>query len=203
MTPSKSARLQNGIFGFVKTHRGFAQGTVLCVAVFDPSFCGVLSVIIDWFDVLDGDNKPLLTEREVLRNLQAVITDADKTPVLEVARNSIGVLSTENRKIWSSYRDQLSSSKHNSPCLDIVDGALFIVCLDDSTPDNLAELSSNFLCGTYNLVNGVQIGTCTNRWYDKVWVFSEAFRWFADNPEAPDHRLRKRICRYQFRAHRR
>jgi len=123
-----------------------------------------------WFDVLDGDNKPLLTEREVLRNLQAVVTDADKTPVLEVARNSIGLLSTENRKIWSSYRDQLSSSKHNRPCLDIVDSALFVVCLDDSSPDNLAELSSNFLCGTYNLVSGVQVGTCTNRWYDKLQI---------------------------------
>jgi carnitine O-acetyltransferase len=86
----------------------------------------------------------------------------------QVARNSIGVLSTENRKTWSSLRDSLSSSKHNQPCLEIVDTALFIVCLDDTAPDNLAELCANFLCGTYNLVNGVQVGTCTNRWYDKV-----------------------------------
>ena len=33
----------------------------------------------DWFDVLDDDNLPVLTEREVLRNLQAIVTDADKT----------------------------------------------------------------------------------------------------------------------------
>jgi carnitine O-acetyltransferase len=51
-----------------------------------------------------------------------------------------------------------------------VDNALFIVCLDDATPENLAELCGNFLCGTYGLENGVQIGTCTNRWYDKLQI---------------------------------
>lgn len=44
--------------------------------------------MIDWFDVLDDDNRPVLTEREVLRNLQAIITDADKTPISEVGRAS-------------------------------------------------------------------------------------------------------------------
>ena len=38
----------------------------------------------DWFDVLDEDNLPLLTEREVLRNLQAILSDADKTPPADV-----------------------------------------------------------------------------------------------------------------------
>ena len=40
--------------------------------------------VIDWFDVLDDDNLPVLTEREVLRNLQAIVTDADKTNKSEV-----------------------------------------------------------------------------------------------------------------------
>jgi len=54
-----------------------------------------------WFDVLDENNLPVLTEREVLRNLQAIITDADKTDQSQAARGAIGVLSTENRKVWS------------------------------------------------------------------------------------------------------
>lgn len=41
-------------------------------------------VLKDWFDVLDENNLPLLTEREVLRNLQAIVTDADKTPPADV-----------------------------------------------------------------------------------------------------------------------
>jgi len=39
---------------------------------------------LDWFDVLDDENKPVLTEREVIRNLQAITTDADKTERSEV-----------------------------------------------------------------------------------------------------------------------
>lgn len=62
----------------------------------------------------------------------------------------------------------LSQDKNNKACLEIVDKALFVVCLDDASPENLADLCSNFLCGTYSLQGGEQVGTCTNRWYDKV-----------------------------------
>ena len=112
----------------------------------------------------------MLTEREILRNLQAIVADADQLPVHEVAKNSIGVLSTENRKIWSTLRQALSRNRNNESCLEVIDNALFVVCLDDAAPDNLAELCNNFLCGTYDLKGGVQVGTCTNRWYDKVSI---------------------------------
>lgn len=39
---------------------------------------------LDWFDVLDDQNRPVLTEREVIRNLQAIVTDADKTDIRDV-----------------------------------------------------------------------------------------------------------------------
>ncbi|KAH9859123.1 acyltransferase ChoActase/COT/CPT [Lenzites betulinus] len=123
-----------------------------------------------WFDVLDAENRPVLTEREILRNLQAIVGDADQMPIHEVARNSIGVLSTENRKVWSQLRKALTSNKNNESCLDVVDNALFVVCLDDTSPENLAELCDNFLCGTYDLKGGIQVGTCTNRWYDKLQI---------------------------------
>lgn len=127
----------------------------------------------DWFDVLDEHDRPLLTEREVLRNLQGIVADADKLPTSEVARNALGVLTTENRRVWSGLRCALSRDRRNAACLRVVDQALFVVCLDDAVLDNLAELCGNFLCGTYRLVGGVQVGTCTNRWYDKVR------RWFS------------------------
>lgn len=138
-----------------------------------------------WFDVLDDDNRPLLTEREVLRNLQAIVRDADKTPITEVARNAIGVLTTENRKTWSTLRHTLAEDRTNAACLSLVDDALFVVSLDDAAPartdggaqankpgsnEDLAALCSNFLCGTYDLREGVQVGTCTNRWYDKLQI---------------------------------
>lgn len=36
--------------------------------------------------------------------------------------------------------------------------------------DDLPQLCSNFLCGTYGLEEGIQVGTCTNRWYDKLQI---------------------------------
>lgn len=39
---------------------------------------------VDYFDVLDAANRPVLTERDILRNLQAIVADADTTPVNEV-----------------------------------------------------------------------------------------------------------------------
>lgn len=123
-----------------------------------------------WFDVLDSENRPLLTERDIMRNLQAIVADADKMDISEVARSALGILSTENRRVWSRLREMLKNDRQNAQCLQVVDDALFIVCLDDTKPKDLAQLCDNFLCGTYDLKGGVQVGTCTNRWYDKLQI---------------------------------
>ncbi|KIM28229.1 hypothetical protein M408DRAFT_329582 [Serendipita vermifera MAFF 305830] len=123
-----------------------------------------------YFDVLDSENRPVLTEREILRNLEAICADAETVPLNEVASSSMGVLTTENRKVWNRMRNLLCNNDSNKECLQVVDDALFVVCLDDVSPENVGELCSNFLCGTYQLSNGVQVGTCTNRWYDKLQI---------------------------------
>ena len=159
-----------------------------------------------WFDVLDSSNRPVLTEREILRNLQAIVADADRTPITEVARSAVGVLSTENRKIWSELREVLKDDRHNAGCLEVIDDALFVVCLDDATPENLAELCSNFLCGTYGLRGGVQVGTCTNRWYDKVsysQFYSAMRRSVLEICVAANNCRGRRFCWHQLRAYRR
>lgn len=123
----------------------------------------------DWFDCLDSKNRPILSDKEILTTLQAIVKDADKTPVQDVAPNALGILTTESRKIWSGLRNALiQSNKNNASSLAVVESALFVVCLDDAEPENLADLCGNFLCGGYKLDGGVQVGTCTNRWYDKV-----------------------------------
>lgn len=123
-----------------------------------------------WFDVMDQEHRPLLTERALLHNLQAIVSDADQTEPLKVAAAAVGILSTENRKTWSHCRDVLKGHPHNRNCLDIIDSALFVVCMDDTEPIDAAQLSNNMLCGTYQLQDGVQVGTCTNRWYDKLQI---------------------------------
>lgn len=88
---------------------------------------------------------------------------------MQVAPNALGVLTTESRKIWSSLRNQLiTSNKSNAASLEKIESALFVVCLDDFATEDLGELCGNFLCGSYALEGGIQTGTCTNRWYDKV-----------------------------------
>lgn len=125
-----------------------------------------------WFDVLDDNNDLIMTEKDVSLNLQVIVEDAQLTPIHEFAKSAVGVLSTENRKIWSSMRDVLSREEgsNNSDSLNIIDSALFVLCLDYTEPRDTADLCMNMLCGTSEIENGLQIGTCTNRWYDKLQI---------------------------------
>ncbi|KAL8952705.1 MAG: hypothetical protein Q9222_001404 [Ikaeria aurantiellina] len=125
-----------------------------------------------WFDVLDDNSDIIMTEKDLALNLQVIVDDAEQTPIQEAAKGALGVLSTENRKIWAGLRDVLTreDDSNNAECLSIVDSALFILCLDYTEPKTGAELCGNMLCGTSEVVKGVQIGTCTNRWYDKMQI---------------------------------
>lgn len=129
-----------------------------------------------WFDVLDVGNTPIFSTPEELEwNLYSIIMDGER----DLQRKyPWGVLTTENRRVWSNIRDYISSTRDstNWKNLKIIDSALFVVCLDDIAIDDEEELTKSMLCGTssVNLVAdattpaGVQCGTCLNRWYDKL-----------------------------------
>lgn len=123
-----------------------------------------------WFDVLDDNSDIIMTEKDLAQNFQAIVEDAQTTPMQEAAKSALGVLSTENRRIWAHLRHVLTSDSNNVECLRIVDTALFILCLDSTSPKTGSELSMNMLCGTNVVEKGVQVGTCTNRWYDKLQI---------------------------------
>lgn len=125
-----------------------------------------------WFDVLNDDNDLILTEKEIGQNFQSIIEDAQATPINEAAKNAMGVLTTENRRIWANIRDNISTATDNTnqDCLKIIDWALFVVCLDHASPESLSDLTRNMLCGLSTIEKGVQVGTCTNRWYDKLQI---------------------------------
>ncbi|RSM18795.1 hypothetical protein CDV31_002313 [Fusarium ambrosium] len=125
-----------------------------------------------WFDVLDDNSDLIMSEKDISINLQTIIDDATQIPIQEAAKGALGVLSTENRKVWSGLRDVLTSEpdSNNADSLGIVDSALFVLCLDYTEPADAAALCQNMLCGTSEIEKGVQIGTCTNRWYDKLQI---------------------------------
>lgn len=125
-----------------------------------------------WFDVIDDNHDLIMTEKDVALNLQVIVNDAEQLPIHEAAKGALGVLSTENRKIWSSLRDLINKDEgsNNNDCLNIVDSALFILCLDGTEPTSGADLCMNMLCGSSQIERGVQVGTCMNRWYDKLQI---------------------------------
>lgn len=125
-----------------------------------------------WFDVLDDNSDLIMSEKDISLNLQVIIEDAAQTPIQDAAKGALGVLSTENRKVWSGLRDIMTKDlqSNNAECLNIVDTALYVLCLDDTEPSTTAELCANMLCGTSEVIKGVQVGTCTNRWYDKLQI---------------------------------
>lgn len=122
------------------------------------------------FEVFDEQGRMILNEKEIAANLRAITKDAAQTPVSSISQNALGVLTTENRLNWAKLREELQSDETNGEALKVVDTALFIVCLDHVEPADTNELSTNMLCGTYRLVDGMQVGTCTNRWYDKLQI---------------------------------
>ena len=125
-----------------------------------------------WFDVLDDNSDLIMREKDIAVNLQTIVDDASQTPIQEAAKGALGVLSTENRKVWSGLRETLMKDEgsNNADCLGIVDSALFVLCLDYTEPNSAADVCKNMLCGTNEVEKGVQIGTCINRWYDKLQI---------------------------------
>lgn len=125
-----------------------------------------------WFDVLDSNNNLIMLEQDLIINFTSIIQDSLKTPRNEIAKSSFGVLTTENRRIWAKIRTSptIVDNPNNSEILSIIDSALFIICLDDLVLNDLSDLSKNMLCGLSILDKGVQVGTCTNRWYDKLQI---------------------------------
>ena len=82
------------------------------------------------------------------------------------------VLTSLPRKEWADARETLVAfSASNAEALNIIDSALFVVVLDDIVPRSIDEAAANMLHGTHLLNdNDVQIGTCCNRWYDKLQI---------------------------------
>ncbi|KAL4169144.1 hypothetical protein KRP22_010069 [Phytophthora ramorum] len=120
-----------------------------------------------WFDVIWEDGVTAITERELLANLRAIHEDALKADDVEAASSAVGVLTTERRATWATMRTKLQAT--NKDTLAVIDRALFLVCLDTTSPPDAAAFAATALHGTYSITkDGVQTGTCMNRWYDKL-----------------------------------
>jgi carnitine O-acetyltransferase len=127
-----------------------------------------------FFQALGSDGTVCVNEQDILEILAAIKTDATQLPPDITSRNSLGVLTTLPRKEWAAARNLLiSTSQHNETALEVIDGALFVLVIDDVEPKDIHEAAANMLHGTYDLRSrdnliDYQAGSCCNRWYDKL-----------------------------------
>mmetsp|Transcript_9653 Transcript_9653/g.21608 ORF Transcript_9653/g.21608 Transcript_9653/m.21608 type:complete len:772 (+) Transcript_9653:254-2569(+) len=132
-----------------------------------------------YFTALWPDGTVAVNESDIKEILQAILKDASRMDPEVAIKQALGVLTTQQRKHWAVIRDNLvASSAHNATAMEIVDSALFVLALDDCSPNDVHEGVANMLHGTYKLESKtkldhteyVQAGTCCNRWYDKLQI---------------------------------
>lgn len=123
-------------------------------------------------NVLKEGSQDVISEVALSQSLQAIVDDAGTISRHEDAtQSSIGVLTTENQRVWNRCRKLLvHHGLRNGRNMSIIDSSLFALCLDGNTPQNDPDICMNMLCGTNVHEGGVQVGTCLNRWYDKLAI---------------------------------
>lgn len=72
----------------------------------------------------------------------------------------VGIFTTGDRDIWTSVRSELEGNPTNHRSLQVIDSALFVICLDDHTSSSITDLSKQMLHS-----NDGQ-----NRWFDKLMI---------------------------------
>lgn len=159
-----SCRMPSGEVDAVAAHPDSSHVAVLCRSQ------------LYYFQALWPDGTLAVDESDIVDILKAIQSDSRETSLSEAGLQALGVLTSLPRREWAKAREvMVKSSPKNAASLCIVDSALFILVLDEYTPSDVNEAASNMLHGTYKLKpdeNGVdyQIGTCSNRWYDKLQI---------------------------------
>ena len=101
-------------------------------------------------DVLKEDGS-LHSDMHIMSSLNSILSRP-----LENTGHGLGVLTTVGRTEWANARDQLVKSDLNAASLEMIDSAIFMVCLEHTSPSDTTSLSKCFLHGEGN-----------NRWLDK------------------------------------
>ena len=124
-----------------------------------------------FLDVMEEGTNRILDAEELSKALKSILGDARNVPVENASSKTVGLLTTENQKTWSRCRTRLvHEGLRNGRNFALVDSSLFVLCLDDNSPEGPEEVCRNMICGTNDTEKGVQVGTCLNRWYDKLAI---------------------------------
>lgn len=114
-----------------------------------------------------------LDEADVLEILTAIAKHASQISPTDSTRTALGALTALPRSEWAKARLELCRSHEvNKLALKVIDSSLFVLVLDDFAPSDIHAAAANALHGTNELVENdtLQVGSCLNRWYDKLQV---------------------------------
>lgn len=107
-----------------------------------------------FFKVYHEINGQQLNAAELEKQFNRIYQIAQKAP-------AVGILTTENRDIWTSARSALlSAHPSNAAPLRALEASSFLVCLDDAAPVTLEERAHQYWHGDGS-----------NRWFDKPLQF--------------------------------
>eukprot|EP00960_Hanusia_phi_P029671 748095-Hanusia_phi.AAC.1 len=126
-----------------------------------------------WFNVYDESGKLSLSETMLRETLRSIREDSIAFTPEQNISNAVGILTSADRETWARCREAIANmSPQNEESLRIVDESLFVLCLDDTSPQNPADMAKCALHGTSVVEaflgsSGMQVGTSINRWYDK------------------------------------
>lgn len=102
------------------------------------------------------DSEEIKSFLEIKKDLEYIIASSKTSK-----NNEIGIFTAMNRDKWADTRDKLLKiSNRNNKALKKVEDAIFVLCLEDESPESLEDASRMMLHG-----NG------KNRWFDKSLQF--------------------------------
>lgn len=123
------------------------------------------------FAAFDATGDIAVSEQEVAATLRGILEHSSEIPAVARRKTAVGVLTSMACGAWVAARKALEAeSAGNAAGLRLMDDALLVLNLDDERPAGLAEASKLALHGSVRSERegGVQVGSCLNRWYNKV-----------------------------------
>ncbi|XP_075679381.1 choline O-acetyltransferase-like [Dermatophagoides pteronyssinus] len=129
------------------------------------------------FTVVYLEQSTTIPSIDELEQCLSNIWNRSKIP-LQFQQPNIGILTTENRKIWAKIRTELIEDKTNVESIHLIETSLFILCLDDfilpktnqrsgyRNSIQIAKMDQSYMSTMLLHGGGSQIHTA-NRWWDK------------------------------------
>lgn len=120
-------------------------------------------------EVLNKDDQLWFTKHELSAIFDDIINDSLSLSRREINKIAIGAITTESKLLWRESRQRLEET--NPELMKLIDEAVFVLCLDQTSPVTDDEKVGCISHGTSRLdQENFQVGSCLNRWYDKLQI---------------------------------